>query len=410
MELKTLKIDSDLHEKLKSLADTKKTSIQNLVEDKLSEMVLHEDDIMFSINKSVYNTEKNVYELEFTESSYKKLITFFEIFLTNRNLKNVNEIENLLKIISEMKGVKPIKEETGCFDDNDMDVEYKKLQENVMKYFLSRNKTFYENVKINEQNAIINTPNINDMISDIKKKEKDVYEKCQKIISEAYGDGETIEASVDENTTLLEKDKKLKDDISKKPRNNGEDFFKLATEKFHKNLGKLLNSGSIETSEGLVYGGYKTLEELEKEKENKTYLIFDKSMEEVDFFNRITIEEEERLIVEIQNKRNELEKNNIIENAKKIFGNKIYDKLSKMDDECSLLFNKKIKLCNNMIDLKYTLINHVRYAQREETLDIIDTLDIVLSKDILLGDITFLEDIYSKALKYAEINHIISVE
>ena len=57
MELKTLKIDSGLHEKLKSLAETKNTSIQNIVEEKLSEIISHEDDIVFSINKTIFNIQ-----------------------------------------------------------------------------------------------------------------------------------------------------------------------------------------------------------------------------------------------------------------------------------------------------------------------------------------------------------------
>ncbi len=103
MELKSLKIDSDLHEKLKSLSDEKNTSMQNLVEKKLSELISHEEDILFNINKVDYNHQFKMYNLQLTDESYKKLINFFEIFLTNRNLKNVNEIENLLKLIMTLK-------------------------------------------------------------------------------------------------------------------------------------------------------------------------------------------------------------------------------------------------------------------------------------------------------------------
>jgi hypothetical protein len=103
MELKSLKIDSDLHEKLKSLSDEKNTSMQNLVEKKLSELISHEEDILFNINKVDYNHQFKMYNLQLTDESFKKLINFFEIFLTNRNLKNINEIENLLKLITTLK-------------------------------------------------------------------------------------------------------------------------------------------------------------------------------------------------------------------------------------------------------------------------------------------------------------------
>jgi hypothetical protein len=103
MELKTLKIDSDLHEKLKELADDKNTSMQNLIEKKLTELISHEDDILFNVDKIKYDAQFQKYNLEMSEESFNKLINFFEIFLTNRNLKNVKEIENLLQVITKLK-------------------------------------------------------------------------------------------------------------------------------------------------------------------------------------------------------------------------------------------------------------------------------------------------------------------
>lgn len=103
MEYKTLKIDSDLHEKLKTLSETSKTSLQNLIDNKLNELISHNDDVMLNIKDINYNNLNKVYSLQFDDQSFKKLINFFEIFLTNRNLKNINEINNLLTIINTLK-------------------------------------------------------------------------------------------------------------------------------------------------------------------------------------------------------------------------------------------------------------------------------------------------------------------
>ena len=74
MELKSLKIDSDLHEKLKELADDKNTSMQNLIESKLSELISHEEDILFSFNKIEYNHQFKFYNLQLFYLKYERKI------------------------------------------------------------------------------------------------------------------------------------------------------------------------------------------------------------------------------------------------------------------------------------------------------------------------------------------------
>lgn len=153
MEVKTLKIDSDLHEKLKSVADDKNTSMQKLIESKLGELVEREDDILFSINEINFDKKCDSYNININKQSFKKLITFFEIFLTNRNLKNVNEIENLLKVISYLKSnINDSKIKESKNDDDDLITNLNKFNE----YCLNEMKNEQSLETKNELSKIIN--------------------------------------------------------------------------------------------------------------------------------------------------------------------------------------------------------------------------------------------------------------
>lgn len=173
MELKTLKIDSDLHEKLKELADDKNTSMQNLIERKLTELVSHEDDILFNVDKIKYDAQFQKYNLEMSEESFNKLINFFEIFLTNRNLKNVKEIENLLQVITKLK----------CYESDKIKSIKEDVKESVLKGF-SKEEDFKNMIK-NATNKAIND-NLEDKTSAYNKVVEDAKEFNYSNIEKGY--------------------------------------------------------------------------------------------------------------------------------------------------------------------------------------------------------------------------------
>lgn len=172
MEIKSLKINGDLHEKLKGLSSSQKTSLQDMVEDKLYELVGREEDLLFDIKDITRNVDDS-YNIVLDESSYRKLIHFFEVFITNRSLNNISEIQSLITVIQKLKVskkdsskvVEEIIEEIfgtrNVIDDGD-DIEVVDI-EDFDKKGRSVLKSIIENVNIEE---------INDELESLKEKAK----------------------------------------------------------------------------------------------------------------------------------------------------------------------------------------------------------------------------------------------
>ena len=91
MELKTLKINGDLYDKLKKYSTEYKINIQDLVENSIIDL-LFDDDNSLDIEDINYSSMSKKYNLTISEKHFKNMIKVFELFLTNGNIKKISEI------------------------------------------------------------------------------------------------------------------------------------------------------------------------------------------------------------------------------------------------------------------------------------------------------------------------------
>jgi hypothetical protein len=131
MELKTLKIDAELHEKLKALTDKNGQSMQYMVENHLNTLVSNNNDIMLEFCYNVQTDDK--LQLTLDSTNVEKFKNLLNRFICNGNFQNIDEIKHLIELNEKIQ-IKPIKKHELFFKVKNVDIQnYEVLNQLINK-------------------------------------------------------------------------------------------------------------------------------------------------------------------------------------------------------------------------------------------------------------------------------------
>jgi hypothetical protein len=105
MSTKTVKLNATLHEELKSIAEKEGFVLQDLIEEKLTEVLEEKGVYSFDPSNVEYVASEQTFNMKLSPSNFQALIIMIKRLCLNEKVSNINQMNNLMEAVKTMESV-----------------------------------------------------------------------------------------------------------------------------------------------------------------------------------------------------------------------------------------------------------------------------------------------------------------
>jgi hypothetical protein len=105
MATKTVKLNATLHEELKSIAEKDGFVLQDLIEEKLTELLEEKGIYNFDPSRVEFTDDEQLFTMKLTPSNFQALIVMIKRLCLNEKISNINQMNNLIDAVKTMESI-----------------------------------------------------------------------------------------------------------------------------------------------------------------------------------------------------------------------------------------------------------------------------------------------------------------